>query len=118
MEKDEEDRKRELAKKGQQAERLLNHPLFVSTMEAMSQEALDEFKTADPGDERALMVARMRYEAANDFLNAFVHHVRTGADARGDLAVEEEKKKFAARDKLDDFVKWVDGMRGIKAEET
>lgn len=65
-------------RRAQRAELLLNDDLVKDALKAIRDKALTDFKTSKPDDIDALRVARLGFDAAEQFVNIFVNHVRSG----------------------------------------
>lgn len=70
--------------RGARAKRLLDDPLFKEAMQAIRDKAIEAFREANPSDDKALLLAKLRYLMAEDFLDQLVHHFNTG-----ELAVQQ-----------------------------
>lgn len=77
--------------RGARAKRLLDDPLFGEAIEALRNRAIQAFREADPNDDKALLLAKLRYLMAEDFLDQLVHHFNTGELAVQQLQIVQQQ---------------------------
>lgn len=91
--------------RAERAGRILTDPLVIDALEAVRDKAAKAFRSVDLGDTAGLVNARCYYEAAEEFMNDLVKHVKTGQ-----IAAEHMQRINTRRDYLRD-----EGLRRLRA---
>ncbi len=70
---------------GEHAQRILDDPLVLAALSAVQAEAIKSFKGASPDNERALQMARLKIDAAEEFINYLGRFIRDATVAESRL---------------------------------
>lgn len=97
MNEQQEDAERRNASRGDRAEQLLKNDLLQDAFRAVVDDAWHEFRTARPEDEKALYMARLKYEAVQGVILTLSTHIETGKLAKNRLQQWTDKAKRAIR---------------------
>lgn len=89
-----EAQERIIADRGDRAQRLLDDELVRDALKAIRDQAVERFVKSGVDDERERLVARLQIDAAENFVNALLHHVRNGTLAKSNL---EKLRGFVRR---------------------
>jgi hypothetical protein len=82
----------ELISRGHQAQRLLEDPLLVESLDILERGAIERLRAADVNDTKTLQTLVMGLQATNGFRSALQNVLITGKNA---LAQEEQKGLLA-----------------------
>jgi hypothetical protein len=80
-----ETQERITADRGDRAQRLLEDPLIREALKAIRDKAILRFVESRVDSERDRLIARLQIDAAEEFVNALLHHVRNGTLAKSNL---------------------------------